>query len=159
MSTAAGQAGLSPEEALQRARVIWRVLLLGQVGFAGVIGALFWSRATPQDPGELSRLLTRIGLGLLLVVVPLAYTVRSRIFRGAEEGRPTPPASYLQGTIVFLAMCEFVSLFSLVAVYLHGRFFPPFIATLAAVLVQAFNLPTGREMRPSEAESAPIEPH
>jgi len=66
--------------------------------------------------------------------------------------------SYLRGTLVFLGMCEFVSLFGLVATILNGSFFPPVIATLASMAVQALNFPDGREMRPTP-EDAPIEPH
>jgi hypothetical protein len=148
----------TPEEALRRARIIWAIVLIGQSVFVGVVGFLIVKGILGLEPGDLSRLLTRIGFGLLIVFVPLAYLVRRLMFRRGGEGRPTPPMSYLNGTIVFLSMCEFVSLFGLVVTILNGSFFPPVVATLVAMAVQALNFPDGQEMRPPGPAGAPIEP-
>ena len=124
----------------------------------GVVGYLIVKNLLGLEPGEISLLLTRISLGLLVLIVPAAFFIRRLIFGWNGRDKPTPPMSYLRGTLVFLGMCEFVSLFGLVATILNGSFFPPVIATLASMAVQALNFPDGREMRPTP-EDAPIEPH
>ena len=158
MSLPSRMADDPPEKVLRLARVIWAALLLGQISFAGVIGFLITRGGIGLEPGEMSRLLTRVNFGLLVLMVPLAYVVRGLIFRRSGEGRAMPPPDYLRGTIVFLAMCEFVALFGLVTTLLNGSFFPPAITTLIALIVQAMNLPDGREIRPPADEGGPIEP-
>lgn len=131
---------------------------MGQVCFIAVIGFVFSQRDTESDPPGVSHLLTRIAFGLLVLVVPLAYPIRRRIFRGRGEGRPTSPEDYVRGTIVFLSMGEFVAMFALVTTFLHGRFFPPALVTLIAMIAQVISYPRGREMHSSGTEGGPIEP-
>ncbi len=148
----------SPEEALRKTRVIWGALLAGQTAFTGITGFLIARGNMGLEPSETSWIMTYISFGFLVIVLPLGYFIRGFIFRRHGDGQPTPPGDYVRGTIVFLAMCEFVALFGLVTTLVHRSFFPPAMTTLLAMTVQVLHFPDGRPMRPPAAAGGPIEP-
>ncbi len=140
---------LSRGAAVQTARIIWAAMLLGQVAFLFVIVALWNSESFLTDP-KTGRLLFLVSLVMLIGLVPLAYFIRGQIYKKNWVDRAVIPNGYLTGNIVFLALCEVVSLTGLAATLFSGEFWPAILPSVAAMLVQAVNLPNGRAMEPDQ---------
>jgi len=142
----------TPGNARQRLttlRIIWFALLMGQAAFLAIVLVLI-RRPTDHralDP-QLTRTLFYAALGLLVVVVPVGYFLRMKMYEKnrAPDGSVTGE-SYLTGNIILLALCEGVSLFGIVGILL-SRTLTPFIwITAAAVVIQLVNFPTGGPLR------------
>jgi F0F1-type ATP synthase membrane subunit c/vacuolar-type H+-ATPase subunit K len=89
---------------------------------------------------------------MLLAAAPMAHVLRSQIFKKHWQGNVVTPKGFLTGTILFLALFEGVSLFSLVVVLLSGTFWPYIVPSAVALAVQAANFPTGRVMQVDEPQ-------
>jgi hypothetical protein len=140
---------LSKGAAVQTARIVWAAMLLGQVAFLFVIVALWNNESFLTDP-KTGRLLFLVSLVMLIGLVPLAYFIRGQVYKKHWVDRAVTPNGYLTGNIVFLAVCEAVSFTGLASTLFYGEFWPAILPSVAAMVVQAANLPNGRAMEPDQ---------
>jgi F0F1-type ATP synthase membrane subunit c/vacuolar-type H+-ATPase subunit K len=143
------QGPATPRQALLIARIIWAMLLLGQLVFAVVVLGLALSR-TEERATELGALLLWVALGMLVLAVVAGYFIRNQTYKAHWREHSVAPQGYVTGNIILLAMLEATAFFSLIAVLATGVIFPMILPGAAALVVQLINFPTGKAMQPTE---------
>jgi hypothetical protein len=128
-----------PRAQLTVLRIIWMALLLGPLVFFGVIvsGVMAPPQTTPQP------VLVWVNLVMLLTFVPVAFVVRTVLFRRAEVEGGIPIAAYSNGSIIFWAGCEGVSFLGLVIAHLNGSLWPTIVISGIAMGLQVLTFPVG----------------
>ena len=127
-------------------RIIWGALLMGQVMFLVVTLAIGKNMATP-GPGQ-AELLLYCAIGMLAVLVPMAYVVRAATYRkGRGDDGLVAPAQYATGNIIFSAMCEGVGIAAITFGLLSQGRGPVLFVAAVALAVHVVNFPTGRGVR------------
>jgi hypothetical protein len=124
-------------------RMIWAALILGPIVFGVVVMTIAAQRQANAQP-----ILLYIAIGMLATMVPVAYVVRSIVYRNGRtpEGAVSPTA-YATGNILFWAMCEGSAFFSLVCAMQTNDRGTPFLLAGIALAAQIANFPTGRPLR------------
>ena len=139
-------------QALLTLRIIWAALLVGQIALLVVILKVILPGRT--QPPQINQPLTMVCYGMLATMVPVGFVVRMMIFRrGRDEFGAIAPGAYGTGNIVFWALCEGVSFFSLICVMQNGSLAPTIYVTAAAVALQVTAFPTGGRMRSNDVPS------
>lgn len=136
-----------PSRALLVTRIIWFALLSGQVLFLAIIVVL-WNVGSIKADLQLASVLGMCAVGVLFSAVTVGLFVRNQIYKRYWVGEVVTPAGYVQGNIVFLAMCEGASFLGLIAVLFRGTFGLELIVPLLALVVQVVNFPNGKAMQP-----------
>ncbi len=133
-------------QVLLTARVVWGATLGSQIAVGASLPVLW--RAVSAVP-EIAAPLTWITIVGTIMLLPVAFVLRTQIYKRHWQDQAITPKGYLIGNIVFFAVCESVGLFGLVITVLNGSAWPTLISTVAAVLVQGVNFPHGRPMSPT----------
>ena len=127
-------------------RVIWIMLVLGQVGFGAVVVLTVMS-ASGSGQGHLKSQMLAIGAGVLIGAVGLGYFARNQAYKKHWQGHAVTPAGYFQGNLILLALLEMASFLSLVFVMISGELFPVVLPALGSLVVQCVNFPSGAPMQ------------
>lgn len=132
-------------------RILWAALLAGLLFFGVMVAVGIMNQAgePAADTVELANLLLVLGVGLLVVLMPMGYFIRMQCYKRYWRGEVVAPEGYFKGNLVLLAICEGLALFGLVGCLMHGSFWPNVLTTLGALMVHMINFPTGRAMRPT----------
>jgi O-antigen ligase len=139
--------GIDPARAIMTQRIIWAALILGQISFAGVTAIILQQ---PGNPPPRPEVLNIICFAFLLEI-PVGLVVRQVIFaRGRRKDGRLTPGVYGTGNIIFWAMCEGASFFSLVVVLINRSFWPTIVVAAIAIAFQASTMP----MRSALGESS-----
>jgi hypothetical protein len=138
------------ERQLRVLRVMWAMLLMGELIFFVVIVFVIWPKQQRMTSDQTLQLLFRIGCAMLLTLVPITFVVRSRTWRnGRDERGNLRPSAYASGCIICWSGCEGVAMFGLVGALLSNGPWPFLILTIIAVGAQILAFPTGAPMRQS----------
>ncbi|HWE01589.1 MAG TPA: hypothetical protein VG326_04200 [Tepidisphaeraceae bacterium] len=136
----------TPSGALRQAWVWY--LILGFIPFAASLGVM--SALTLHDgPKAPLRVLSGWFIGailLLLIIGPIAFTIRSRMFRSYWRGEAVNPRTYLHGMLVVWFAFELGGLFSLVGCLMSNSIVPCLLPAIAAFMFFASLYPNGRAM-------------
>ena len=140
------QSPLTPSAALRHAWA-WYITL-GFIPFAtclGVITALNF-RDGPKAGLPLMSYWFIGSIIFLLVAGPIAFTIRSRLFRSYWHGEAVHPRTYLQGMLIVWLAFEFGGLLSLVGCLMTNSLVPCLMPAIASFMFFAFLYPNGRAM-------------
>ncbi len=134
-------------------RVIWGVLIMGQVSFGAVV---IFSMLNPEAAGEtqLRGQMLAIAVGVLIGAVGLGYFVRNQSYKKHWQGHAVTPAGFFQGNLILLAALEGSSFLTLVFVMISGQVFPMVLPAVASLAVQCANFPTGAPMESTMPDMA-----
>lgn len=126
-------------------RVIWVVLVVGQVCFGAVV---IFSVLNPHTAGQtqLRGQMMAIATGVLIGAVGLGYFIRNQSYKKHWQGHAVTPAGFFQGNLILLAALEGSSFVTLVFVMTSGQVFPMVLPAVASLAVQCANFPTGAPM-------------
>lgn len=146
---------LSADMALQIASWTWCALLaLPFVLFLIVIWRLMDSESPPAANQGQEWFIA--GMIYMMIGPPLAFFIRSRLFRGYWSGRIIPPKNYLIGMITLWMSLEFGGLFALVGCLISGVLLPNLMTALLAFMFFLPLSPNGHSMtRPLVNEHDP----
>jgi hypothetical protein len=123
-------------------RIIWAALLMGEVMFMAVTLAI-GGGGPPADP-RMPQIMLYVAIIMLASMVPIAYVIRSFIYRGGRREDGTVSAqAYATGNILFWAMCEGVAFCAITGAFLNGGRGPHLFVACIAIAVQVLNFPTG----------------
>lgn len=136
---------------LMTMRVVWFALLCGQVIFGVIVLGHCSGRGVESYRRELVWPFGIAAAVMLAVAVPAGLFVRMQIYKRHWRGDVISPKGYFTGNLVFLAMCEGVSLFGLATVMIMGYVDWSIVVSVIAVLIQLANFPTGAPMRSPHA--------
>ena len=137
---------LHPGAALRQAWY-WYITLLfiPFVVAMGVIVSLNY-RETAVSNLALSRGWFVASLAFMLVAGPIAFGIRSRLFRSYWQGQGVEPRHYLMGMITVWMAFELGGLMSLVGCLMSNSLLPGLVAALAAFFFFITLWPNGRAM-------------
>lgn len=85
-------------------------------------------------------------IGFMIVTLPLAFMIRSRMFRPYWQGRAVPPRSYLAGMLTLWITLEISGILSLAGCFVSQSLMPCLLPALAAFMFFVPLYPTGRAM-------------
>ena len=139
---------MTPEKALRVARLIWGVLLAGQVIFAVVAAVLIQSAAFPPNPaiGGPAALAAAV---LLVLAVPIALFLRGQTLKRGWVGETVRPGAYVTGNIIVWAAVDVVTFLGLFAGLLGGALWPYAVPAAAGLGLFVLLWPNGRAMQPT----------
>ena len=134
------------QQQLMALRIIWAAMLMGQIMFLAITLTIAKNMAGLAP--KLASLFLYCAIGMLVVLVPVAYVIRGIVYRGGRgEDGLIAPQQYASGNILFWAMCEGVGLAAITFGLLNRGQGPVLFIAAVAIAVQAVNFPTGRAMR------------
>lgn len=134
---------------LMTLRIIWAALLMGELMFLGIV--LTVGRGNPDLNPDSHRIFLYVAVVMLATLVPLAFVVRSLIYRkGRREDGTVDAGAYATGNIIFWAMCEGVAFMGLTSAFLNQGGGPTLWVAALAMAVQAASFPTGGPLREDE---------
>jgi hypothetical protein len=135
-----------PRQRIFQLRIIWAAMLMGLFAFLVVV-LVTGPNHSPPDP-QMSKMLMYIVWGMLLAITPMAYVIRSIVYRQGRTEEGVAPQAYVTGNIIFWAMFEGVAFFGLVGTLINqGRVGPHLYAAAIAVAMIVVNFPRGAIMR------------
>ncbi len=127
-------------------RIIWLALLVGQLGFGGVV--YFQVKAGQAgDQAQLSGQMLTIASGILIGAIGLGYFARNQSYKKHWHGNCVSPPGFFQGNLILLALLELSSFVTLVFVMVTGQLFPLILPAVASLAVQCVNFPSGLPMQ------------
>ncbi len=138
-------------KALLSIRIIWAMMLAGQLVFLIVVVTLLGTGFV-EGPTDLHPVAGYIGLGVLVVAAPAAHIARQQVYKANWQGEAISPGGYANGNIVHLAILEGAAIVNLIAALISGSWVPGLISALVAMAIQAASYPNGRAMQPSAAQ-------
>jgi hypothetical protein len=110
---------------LTRAWIIWGLLVLvGAVLLVWTASSLPAGSPALRDHGAAGVGLFLAACGVLLVLAPLAYLMRSHVFRASWTGRAVEPRSYLRGLGTVWAVLAAAVVLGLVSVWVGHTLLP-----------------------------------
>jgi drug/metabolite transporter (DMT)-like permease len=139
------QQNQNPAQRLMVLRIIWGALLTGLLVFFGVVIVIGPSRPKP-DP-QLANLLLYVAVAMLAAEAPVAFLVRSLVYRKGHTEAGVSPEAYATGNIIFWAMFEGVGFFALVAGLQNQGRGPHLVVAAIAIAMIVVNFPTGGPLR------------
>lgn len=122
-------------------RIIWLALLVGQLGFGGVV---YYQVRVGQagDQTQLGGQMLAIASGILIGAIGLGYFARNQSYKKHWLGNCVAPPGYFQGNLILLALLEISSFVTLVFVMVTGQVFPMILPAVASLAVQCVNFPS-----------------
>ncbi|MEX1017319.1 MAG: hypothetical protein WDZ31_11300 [Phycisphaeraceae bacterium] len=144
----------SPGRTLASLRLLWAMLLLGQVAFGVIVLGLLVSESVAIGAEQLYGPLTLVAAAMLAVLTPAGYFIRNQCYKARWEGHAVAPAGYFKGNVILFALLESVAMMALVTMLVTGRLPVPGLIALVAMMVQAVNFPTGAPMQPHAPDFA-----
>lgn len=128
---------IPPQRVLRLVRLLWLMLVLGQLLFLGVLMVVILpGRTSSPQP-----ILFWINVGMLATIVPATFLVRTMMFQKAEVEGGMPGSVYAVGSLIFWAGCEGVSMFGLLVVLLNNSLMPTIVIVAIALGLQAITFP------------------
>ena len=126
-------------------RVIWLVLIVGQVSFGAVV---VFTMLNPGSVGEsqLRGQMLAIASAVLVGAVGLGYYIRNQSYKKHWQEHAVTPAGFFQGNLILLAALEASSFLTLVFVMISGQVIPMILPAVVSLAVQCVNFPTGAPM-------------
>lgn len=143
---APAQQSPTPEQTLAILRVLWGVLLVGQLLLIGVAAMVINSNSDSAIKPELTLKLFGLNAGLLVVNVILGTFIRSQIYKRSWRGHVVSPLGYFTGNVVMLALLEMVIFFGILVSILSKSFMPSILPAVLAMMVYGVNYPHGGPM-------------
>ena len=144
-----------PMPKLTLLRIAWGAMLLGQLTFAAVVGALLFlsgdAEGSMVDAG-FAHTLFLIAVGLIIVAVPVALFVRNQVYKANWVGNAITPDGYFNGNIVLFAVMDGVASLALVGLFVTAGHWGFAAVAAAAILAHGANFPTGRPLQPTPPE-------
>jgi len=126
-------------------RVIWAMLIFGQLGF-GTVALVSANQAGGDGQTQLRFQMFAIALGLLIGAVGLGYFVRNQFYKRFWREHAIAPQGYFLGNLLLFVLLEVVSMLSFVFVLISASIFPVVLPAAASLAVQCVNFPTGLPM-------------
>lgn len=127
-------------------RVIWAVLLLGQIIFVGITAWFISNQSNPPADSNVVKMLTILTCVMLVTNTFMGVFIRSQIYKKNWQGQVVTPQGYFSGNLIMLASMEGVVLLGLVVCILAGSFWPAAVPTALAMAIYAVNFPHGGPM-------------
>ncbi|MAX25124.1 MAG: hypothetical protein CMJ19_11535 [Phycisphaeraceae bacterium] len=140
----------TPEQAAKILRLIWGMMLLGQLAFFAV--ALVVSFNGEPATFESVKIFYIIAVVLGLMSVPMGSFIRMQIYKKHWVNNAVTPQGYFIGSLLSMAIIEGAALFSIVVLFLHGQIGPTLALPIALMGVFAMNYPNGKPMQPSNPD-------
>jgi hypothetical protein len=124
-------------EGVRLAQVIVGALLMGQMAFVAVVGAIHGAGAM-RWPGSAgwnaqTQMLTVVCAALTATAIPLGYVMRSRCWRAAIERTNDPSQAIVASTIIAAALFESFGLFGVVICLVAGSLLPNVVFPLISI--------------------------
>ncbi|MEX0653328.1 MAG: hypothetical protein WD534_01310 [Phycisphaeraceae bacterium] len=143
-------APMSPDRALAITRGVFVGLLVVQLFFGMAAVWLIGHRPAPDTAAQHPWGLFVTGVILLIVLTVAGYVVRQRLYqRDRLPGGAVAPRMYLRGNLMMLVPLAIMGVAGLVLAIISGALFPALLITLAALILQVVNMPTGDPLDPS----------
>jgi hypothetical protein len=143
-----------PEVAIRVQRIIWGALIMGQLGFMGVVGFIILNpgpaAGAVRIPDDSLKMLLMLNAGMLVTIVPTMFLVRWWMFSRARADGVIPVEVYAKGNIMFWAGCEGCSFFGLIIALMHGDFWPSIVIVAVAMGLQAAAFPRSSHVKAAE---------
>jgi hypothetical protein len=147
-----GLPAMDPARTLAVLRVLWAVLLIGQVVLVA-IAAMIMHSATKQLIDEDSAWQVFAVTSVLMVFnILIGSYLRNQIYKRHWQGDIVKPAGYFFGNIVMFALLESVVLLSIVLCMLRLTFWPWMLPGLVTLMVYLVNFPHGGPMFPTPVQ-------
>lgn len=151
---------MSPDRALAITRGVFVGLLVLQL-FFGMAAVWFIGHPPASDTAEQHSwrlfITEMILLILLLVLTVVGYVVRHRLYqRDRPHGGAAPPRMYLWGNLIMLVPLAITGMAGLVLAIISGALYPALLVTLAALVLQVINMPTGDPLDPSRYKNGKV---
>jgi len=137
---------LSPSAALRHAWVWYLALGFIPFGMALAIIAALSLRDGPPAPMSVKSAWFIGAILFQLIVGPIAFVVRSRMFRSYWQGHPVDSRTYLRGMLVVWMAFEIGGLLSLLGCFMSNSLVPCLLPAIAAFMFFASLYPNGRAM-------------
>lgn len=134
----------SPAAQMASVRLIWLMLLLGQLGFAVITVFVVWPGKQFVPNPQLAHQFNILALIMLVVLVPAGFVIRHRTYGDAQQG--IPAGKYLTGNIIFFSLCEAVSFAGLIGMLLSGQVGESVVVPAIAIAIQILNYPNGNTL-------------
>jgi hypothetical protein len=143
---AAGHEPMSVGTALRLAWVTWVTLLV--IPFLVFLGAI-WElimRESSTAPVRGTPTWFLAASAYLIVVAPIAFFWRARMFRTYWSGHPVEPIKYLYGNLAIWTALEFGGILSLLGCFIDHSLLPNLLPALAAFMFFVTLWPSGKSM-------------
>lgn len=138
--------GPSPEQALAVLRVLWGILLVGQLLLIGIAGMVMQNSTAQAMDKDLTFKLFGFNAGLLVFNIMLGTFLRSQIYKRCWRGDVVSPLGYFTANMVMLGLLEMVIFFGILISILDKSFMPSILPSAMAMLVYGVNFPHGGPM-------------
>jgi len=139
------QATNNPKQTIKILRLIYFSLLIGILAFLAIsinmTGSEWVSGFNPDEPLFLALII------LSIIIIPVGYMVSGKHFRKGEKTNDLPSKieAYQTGLIIRLAVCEGVSLFSIVTFLVTANVLA-LIFLVLSLGIMAMNVPSLQKM-------------
>lgn len=138
--------GPTPEQSLAILRVLWAILLVGQLLLIGIAAMVMHSSKAVAMDQDLTFKLFGFNAGLLVFNIILGTFVRSQIYKRCWRGDVVTPLGYFTANVVLLALLEMVVFFGILISILDKNFWPSLLPSVLAMMVYGVNFPHGGPM-------------
>jgi hypothetical protein len=139
----------TPETALLTARVLWALLLVGQLAFLLTIFSVRARGAMPNVAPDGKRLVAYLAIGGLVLLLPLGYHLRNQAYKKEWRGDTITPRGYVTGNLILFVLCQMACTLALTWALVSGAFWPAALPAVVAAAVYAVNFPNGQAMLPA----------
>lgn len=138
--------GPTPEQSLAILRVLWGILLAGQLLLVGIAAMVMHNSKAQAMDQDLTFKLFGINAGLLVVNIMLGTFIRSQVYKRSWRGDVVSPLGYFTGNVIVLALLEMVVFFAILISILSKSFWPSMLPAVLAMMVYGVNFPHGGPM-------------
>lgn len=143
---------MDPARTLAVLRVLWALLLLGQVVLV-IIAAVIMRTAKNQLIDEESAWqVFGVTASMMVINILIGSYLRNQIYKRHWQSDVVKPAGYFFGNIVMLALLESVVMLSIVLCILRLSFWPWMLPGLVTLGVYLVNFPHGGPMFPAPVQ-------
>jgi len=130
-------------------RIIWGVLMLGQLGFGAVVWSLIQSGSIrDQYQPQLRSQMFAISVAVLIGCVGVGYFTRNQSYKKHWQAHAVTPPGFFQGNLILLVCLEGASFSSLCSIMMTGQVFPMILPAVVSLALQFVNFPSGSPMQP-----------
>ncbi len=131
-------------------RVIWSVLMLGQLGFGVVVWLVIHSGSMQdQYQTQLRTQMFAIAVAVLIGCVGVGHYTRNQSYKKHWQAHAVTPPGFFQGNLILLVALEGAAFVSLGFIMLTGQVFPMILPAVISIAIQIANFPSGAPMQTS----------
>lgn len=138
--------GPTAPQTLAILRVLWGVLLLGQLLMIGIAAIVMRDSQSQQLAPDLVNKLFGFNAGLLVFNIILGTYLRSQIYKRCWRGNVISPLGYFTANVIMLALLEMVVFLGILVSILAKSFMPSLLPAILGMMVFAVNYPHGGPM-------------